>query len=271
MTRSARTALLPLWLAAAAVTGFGCDVRAGEGGFSLGMASGRATDEWKKSYTISAAGRFEVRNTNGTVTVEQSTGQDTIEVRAERIAKASSDEAAQSLLKQIEITEDVRPDVVRLETKAPQSWRQNHEVRYFIKVPKSIKVEARTTNGGVRLNGIANEVIASSQNGGIKGEGLSGHVDANTTNGGVEIGLDALANDGVRLETVNGGVQLQLPKTAKADISARCVNGGVHVDEQLTVESTGEKNRRRLEGRLNGGGSRIELATTNGGIHITGR
>jgi DUF4097 and DUF4098 domain-containing protein YvlB len=80
-----------------------------------------------------------------------------------------------------------------------------------------------------------------------------------------------LANDGVRLETVNGGVQLQLPKTAKADISARCVNGGVHVDEQLTVESTGEKNRRRLEGRLNGGGSRIELATTNGGIHITGR
>ena len=271
MSRSARTALLPLWLAAAAVTGFGCDVRAGEGGFSLGMASGRAADEWKKTYTISADGRFEIRNTNGTVTVEQSTAPDTVEVRAERIAKASSDEAAQSVLKQIEITEDVRPDVERLETKAPQSWRQNHEVRYFIKVPKSIKVEARTTNGGVRLNGIANEVIASSQNGGIKGDGLSGHVDANTTNGGVEIGLDALANDGVRLETVNGGVQLQLPKTAKADISARCVNGGVHVDDQLSVESTGEKNRRRLEGRLNGGGSRIELATTNGGIHITGR
>jgi hypothetical protein len=43
------------------------------------------------------------------------------------------------------------------------------------------------------------------------------------------------------------------------------------VDDQLAVESTGEKNRRRLEGRLNGGGSRVELATTNGGIHITGR
>jgi Putative adhesin len=271
MSRRARTALLPLWLAAAAVTGLGCDVRAGEGGFSLGMASGRATDEWKRTYTISPDGRFEVRNTNGTVTVEQGTGVDTVEVRAERIAKASSDEAAQSVLKQIEISEDVRPDVVRLETKAPQSWRKNHEVRYFIKVPKSIKVEARTTNGGVRLNGIANEVIASSQNGGIKGDGLSGHVDANTTNGGVEIGLEALADDGVRLETVNGGVQLQLPKTAKADISARCVNGGVHVDEQLTLESTGEKSRRRLEGRLNGGGSRVELATTNGGIHITGR
>src|SRR5262245_25473540 len=101
MLRSARMALLPLWLAAAAVTGAGCDVRAGEGGFSLGMASGRATDEWKKTYTIGANGRFEVRNTNGTVTVEQGTQADTVEVRAERIAKASSDEAAQSVLKQI--------------------------------------------------------------------------------------------------------------------------------------------------------------------------
>jgi hypothetical protein len=66
-------------------------------------------------------------------------------------------------------------------------------------------------------------------------------------------------------------VQVQLPKAAKADISAHVVNGGVHVDDQLSFESTGEKSRRRLEGHLNGGGSRIELATTNGGIHITGR
>jgi Putative adhesin len=270
MSRSARAALVPLWLAAA-VIGIGCDVRAGGGGFSLGMASGQATDEWTKTYTIGAGGRFEVKNTNGTVTVEQGTDAATVEVRAERVAKASSDEAARSALKQIEISEDVRPDAVRLETKAPPSWRQNHEVRYFIKVPRSIRVEARTTNGGVRLNGIANEVTASSQNGGIKGEGLSGHLDANTTNGGVEIALEAVADGGVRLETVNGGVQLQLPKTAKADISARCVNGGVHVDDQLAFESTGEKSRRRLEGRLNGGGSRIELATTNGGIHISGR
>jgi DUF4097 and DUF4098 domain-containing protein YvlB len=132
-------------------------------------------------------------------------------------------------------------------------------------------VDARTTNGGVRLNGIANEVSASSVNGGIKGEGLSGHIDANTTNGGVEIGLTSLSNAGVTLETVNGGVQLQLPRTAKADISARVVNGGVHVEDDLKLQQTGEKSRRRLDGQLNGGGSRVELSTTNGGIHITGQ
>jgi hypothetical protein len=271
MIRTARVSLALTSLALAAISVAGCEVRAGDGGFSMGFASGQASDEWKKTYTIAAGGTFEVTNVNGTVTVEQ--GEDTaeVDVRAERIAKASSDEAAQQFLKQIEIREDVKPDAVRLETKVPSGWRGSHEVRYFIKVPKSIKVQARTTNGGVRLNGLANEVVANAENGGIKAVDLSGPLDANTTNGGVDVALAAVPSDGVRLQTVNGGVQVQLPKAAKADISAHVVNGGVHVDDQLSFESTGEKSRRRLEGHLNGGGSRIELATTNGGIHITGR
>jgi hypothetical protein len=272
MSRIARTSLLLVCLAVAGLVGGGCDVRAGEGGFSFDIASGRASDEWKKTYTLAAGGRFEVKNTNGMVTIEQGTDDSTVEVRAERVVKASSDEAAQAILKQLEMLEDVKADAVRLETRAPKSWgRGGHEVRYFIKVPKSIRVDARTTNGGVRLNGIANEVSASSVNGGIKGEGLSGHIDANTTNGGVEIGLTSLSDAGVTLETVNGGVQLQLPRTAKADISARVVNGGVHVEDDLKLQQTGEKSRRRLDGQLNGGGSRVELSTTNGGIHITGQ
>jgi hypothetical protein len=272
MSRSARTSLITVCLAVVGLAGAACDVRAGDGGFSIDLASGKASDEWKKTYTVAAGGRFEVKNINGTVTIDQGADDSTIEVRAERTAKASSDEAAQAALKQLEIVESVTPDAVRLETKAPQSYgRTSHEIRYFVKVPKSIKVEARTTNGGVRLNGIVNEVVARSVNGGIKGEGLSGHLDANTTNGGVDVGLVSVSEGGVRLETVNGGVQLLVPKAAKADISARVVNGGVHVADDLSLESTGEKSRRRLEGRLNGGGSRIELSTTNGGIHITGR
>ena len=268
MSRRARTSLLAVCLAVVGPAGAGCDVRAGDGGFSVDLASGRASDEWKRSYTVTAGGRFEVKNINGMVTIEQAGDDSAIDVRAERVAKASSDEAAQAALKQLEIREEVTADAVRLETRVPQGWgRTNHEVRYFIKVPKSIKVEAHTTNGGVRLNGIVNEVTATS----VKGDGLSGHIDANTTNGGVEIALASVSDGGVRLETVNGGVQLQLPKAAKADISARVVNGGIHLGDDLAVESTAEKSRRRLDGRLNGGGSRIELSTTNGGIHITGR
>ena len=36
-------------------------------------------------------------------------------------------------------------------------------------------------------------------------------------------------------------------------------------------DSTGDNNRRRLEGRLNGGGPRIQIEGTNGGIRLSAR
>ena len=65
MSRRARTSLLAACLAVVGLAGAGCDVRAGDGGFSVDLASGRASDEWKRSYTVTAGGRFEVKNING--------------------------------------------------------------------------------------------------------------------------------------------------------------------------------------------------------------
>ena len=53
------------------------------------------------------------------------------------------------------------------------------------------------------------------------------------------------------------------------DSSASVTNGGINV-EGLSIETT-ESSRRRLEGRLNGGGAPIRLEGTNGGIHIAAR
>jgi hypothetical protein len=245
-----------------------CDVNLGDGGLHVGPLLGRASDQWTKSYPIGPSGRFELKNVNGQITVEASPEATSIEVTAERRARAGSDEAAREFLKKIEIVETVQPDRVVLETRAPKSWgREGHEVKYLVRVPPTIQVSARTTNGGVHVKGLKNQVVASTVNGGVSGEALSGQVEATTTNGGVEISLEALAPEGVKLETVNGGVQLSLPRTAKADISARVVNGGLDTGG-LPIETIGEQNRRRLEGKMNGGGSRVELAAVNGGIHL---
>ena len=40
------------------------------------------------------------------------------------------------------------------------------------------------------------------------------------------------------------------------------------MDEGLPLAVEGEKTRRRLDGTLNGGGGRIELQTTNGGVSL---
>jgi DUF4097 and DUF4098 domain-containing protein YvlB len=74
----------------------------------------------------------------------------------------------------------------------------------------------------------------------------------------------------IALRTTNGGLTLTLPETAKADISASCTNGGISAGSLEKLEIT-ESSRRRLEGRLNGGGTPIELRTTNGGIRLRAR
>jgi len=259
--------VLALLLAAAA--GSACDVNIGGGDFNFGVASGRASDEITRKYQVAPGGRFEVVNVNGQIQVEQGTGPE-VEVRAERTAKASTDEAAKEMLGKVEIVETRSGDGVKIETKAPKHLgRGGVEVKYFIKIPAGPKVSAQTTNGGVRLLGISNEVVAATTNGGVSGEGLTGSVDVSTTNGGIDLSVGAIGSQGVKAETVNGGVSVSVPKTAKADISARVVNGGLSVGD-LAVETVGEQSRRRLEGKLNGGGPRIEIGAVNGGVRLFG-
>jgi DUF4097 and DUF4098 domain-containing protein YvlB len=95
-------------------------------------------------------------------------------------------------------------------------------------------------------------------------------VSATTTNGGVNLTLAKLGDGGIRAETTNGGMSIEIPSDSKADITAHVVNGGISVDN-LKLETVGDQSRRRVEGRINGGGAHIELSTTNGGIRLAGK
>jgi DUF4097 and DUF4098 domain-containing protein YvlB len=240
-------------------------------GCELATANFRAEarDDWSRTFTVSAGGRFELENTNGAIEVEPASGT-TLEVRAERIAKAGTEEAAKELLQQVEIVVDESAGRVRIETRFPKGLRTGGtEVKYWIKAPASVAVKLENTNGRIGLRGLSGPVEAGTTNGGVSGKGLTGPVRASTTNGGVEIDLDAVHADGVDLSTTNGGVTLRLPREVKATISASCVNGGITAGG-LDLETT-ESTRRRLEGRLNGGGPRVRLETTNGGVRIAAR
>lgn len=256
---------------AAAVLLGACDIAVnGEGGLHFDVASGRAQDEWTRTYTVPAGGRFELINVNGRVTAEASGGT-TIEVRAERTTKAGSDESARDLLAKIEMREEVGEGRVRVEVRAPRfSGMSGHEIKWTLKVPRGVAVDLRTVNGVVKLTGLAGEIRARSTNGGISGTAiLATGLDASVTNGSIDIALAQTISSGTfALEAVNGGVSLTLPSDSKADISGRCVNGGISV-AGLDLVTVGEQTRRRLDGQLNGGGARVTLDTVNGGVRIS--
>ncbi len=73
----------------------------------------------------------------------------------------------------------------------------------------------------------------------------------------------------MKLECTNGGIVLKLPADARATLSARVANGGIETTG-LKLESR-ESTRRRLDADLNGGGTRISLEGTNGGVVIGAR
>lgn len=233
--------------------------------------AGRATDEWVRTYPLASGGEVRIVNTNGKIEIEGGDGT-TVEVRAERIARGATDAAARDLLPRIVIKEDATPDRVSLETQRMNGIMigVSFEVRYHVKAPKSAAVNVTNTNGQVVLTGLTGKITARTTNGGVRGDGLTGAVDARSTNGQVAIDLASVGADRVALHTTNGGIVLTLPDSAKADVTASVTNGGISVGDFQNLE-IGEKSRRRLEGRLNGGGAPIELQTTNGGVRIRPR
>src|SRR4029453_12139168 len=170
---------------ALALAGAACDVNLGNGDFSLGLVSGQATDTWTRNYTVAAGGRFEVVNVNGLVQGEPGTAPG-IEIRAERRAKASSDEAAKELLGKVQMLEDVKADAVRVEAKPPKTFRGGIDIKFFVKVPAGLNVIARTVNGGIKLINVPNDIEASTTNGGVEADQVSAPLGAPTPNGGGE-------------------------------------------------------------------------------------
>lgn len=243
-------------------------------GCDLAMADLKAkeTAEWRKTYQLQPGGRVEIQNVNGRITVEPS-GSNALEVVALKTARGATPESAKASLERVEIREEATPASVKIETKVERSGLFQHggvEVAYTVRVPAGADLKFATVNGGIEVERVKGRIETETVNGGIVGRDLEAAVFAATTvNGGIDIDLTRMPEQGVKLECTNGGIRLRLPGDAKADISARVANGGIDA-EGLPVDAS-EKSRRRLEGRLNGGGPRIDIEGTNGGIRIAAR
>jgi DUF4097 and DUF4098 domain-containing protein YvlB len=267
LTARARLTTLVLPLLVAAILTSGCDL-------AMADYKQKETAEWSRTYELQPGGRVEIGNVNGKIDVQPAAG-NVVEIVAEKTAKAGSVEAARQALERIEIIESISPAGIKIETKVQRGTeglisRASQQVNYRVKVPAGAEVVFRTVNGGIELAGLSGRINAETTNGGIKARDVSGPIEASTTNGGVEVDLARLTASGVKLGCTNGGIELRLPSDSKATISARITNGGIDTSG-LQLETSGEPTRRRLEARMNGGGARVEIEGTNGGIRISGR
>jgi len=260
--------LLVVCLASA---GIACDIQVSkQGDVAVGVSGGRASDEWQRTYSLTNGGRLEVINVNGKIEVSPASGSQ-VEVWAHREVRARSEEEAKARLAKAQMIEDVGPDHVRIEAKPNDQGvsfgpHGRVTIEYRVKIPAGLVTSFRTENGPVRLENIDGRITLASTNGPIVGRGLSGSVDASTVNGGIEIGLTAMNGDS-KIVTVNGPATLILSPEINADLEAAAVNGGVTTQDGLPL-TVSDRTNRRVTGRLNEGGPRISVQTTNGGVRV---
>jgi DUF4097 and DUF4098 domain-containing protein YvlB len=236
---------------------------------SFGGVEGR--ESWTKQYTLATGGKFELKNTNGRIRIEASPEGNTVDVRAEKIAKANDEAAAREAAKKIEIRESASADRVTIDSAVTSLGLSMGERRvdYVIRVPHWAKVTIDATNGDIEIRGVTGFVDVDATNGRIQATGMEHGAKVEATNGQVTLDFAKVADGDIRCDTTNGAIYITVPKDAKMRISASVSNGAIQThDLDLTVV---EKSRRRLDATYNGGGASVRLETTNGLISLKGR
>jgi hypothetical protein len=130
-------------------------------------------------------------------------------------------------------------------------------------------VFAESSGGGVRLQAVSGDIQASSSGGGITIEEAGSHVTAESSGGPVRVLFAAGNSKGGDLDSSGGGVVATLDPAAGIDLDASSSGGSVNVDLPMTIQ--GRVSRDSVSGKLNGGGARLRLRSSGGGITIKPR
>jgi len=138
-------------------------------------------------------------------------------------------------------------------------------INYHVLVPSTVRLDARTVNGGVTAEGLDRHVKATSVNGSVRVSTKS-WAEASSVNGSVTAAMGSADWTGsLHISSVNGSVTVALPTDANVDVSFSSVNGHFSSELPVTTESV---NRGKMEGRIGSGGRDLRLSSVNGSVEI---
>ncbi|HYM80781.1 MAG TPA: DUF4097 family beta strand repeat-containing protein [Candidatus Limnocylindria bacterium] len=234
----------------------------------------RNTFEW--SGHLAPGKTLEIKDVNGAIRAEIASGSE-IQVLASKSARMSDPDRVK-----IEVIEHAggvtlctvypsRGGGQPNECRPGEGGRMNvsnNDVRvdYRVKLPRGVKLVARTVNGDVGAHGLESDVEARTVNGSIE-IATRGSASAATVNGSIEVEMgNSSRESALEFETVNGGITVTMPEGLGAEVEARTVNGEIETDFPLTVK--GRFNTRRIRGTIGDGSRELSLATVNGDIRL---
>jgi len=262
---------------------------------SLSAGAARAAtlkETFAQSYPFAAGGTLTLRNVNGAVTLD-AWDRNEVRIEADKEVKASSDADAKKIMDQVKIDVQTAAGGLHVDTKIPKrdngflglfGSNANVNVTYRVHLPRRATVDAgtvngaigltgtqgpaklETSNGSVKVHGVDGDLDLGTTNGAVEAAGVTGTVKADTTNGHIDLQFAHVPNRGEnQASTTNGGVTVKMPRGAGVEVDAATTNGRVQSDFQV---AGGQPGKRHLSGTINGGGSKLHIRTTNGGVRL---
>lgn len=228
-----------------------------------------ATEDFDKSYPLSATGRVRIENINGRVHIF---AWDRNEVKVEAVKSGQSREQLQNAEIQVESQPDsivIRTKHRELEASYPYSKGTlgSAIVEYTITVPRKARLDdVQLLNGDLDITDVLGEIRAQCTNGKLVATGLRENAKLSTVNNNLEAHFDELAANRVELDSTNGGIDLTLPSDAKASLQATTVRGDIA--NEFGLHTTSFLTGSEMRGKLGGGGTKIRLNSLNGRIEI---
>ncbi|HEV2722138.1 MAG TPA: DUF4097 family beta strand repeat-containing protein [Thermoanaerobaculia bacterium] len=126
--------------------------------------------------------------------------------------------------------------------------------------------ELHTSGGSLVIGRVGGTLLARTSGGSITVEDVHGAIDAETSGGSISASISAQPRGDSRLSTSGGSINVALAPTIAVDLDAHTSGGGVHSDLPITV--MGKISDDALTGKVNGGGPRLVLHSSGGGIHV---
>ena len=268
--------------------------------------SAHASDaDWQKTYHVSAKASLTFASGDASTEVSSCGDCREIRVRVEWNDRRASDYT---------ITEFQSGDHVDFELREKHGFAfhvtigNRHEPHVTVESPTALDLDARTADGGLKVNGIQGEIQLHtsdgsmdvsdvsgalhlvSSDGSIRVHNAAGSLESRSSDGKVRIdgrfsGIQVRTSDGgleltlaegshltssSRLESSDGSVVVHLPRSLAADLEIHSSDG--HIDCKLPLVMEGYDSRsdsgHSIRGRLNGGGVPLVIHTHDGNAII---
>jgi hypothetical protein len=274
-----------------AVLSSGCDVDARppvEGAFDRTLAVNGPVD-------------LDIRSGSGSVQIDTGAA-DAVHVVARIRASTWFTSDPEERVRRIEATPPIEQsgNTIRIGRVRDNDLYRNISISYEVTVPEDTRVRSRvgsgrqtishlrgpvdvsTGSGSVRVGQVTGDVQATTGSGSIDIEDAGGRLEARTGSGTIAIaGVRRMVrartgSGGIRIEgqpldawdlqTGSGGIDMRVMGETPFDLDARSGSGGI--ESTQPVSGVGATSRRRLQGRVRGGGAPVQLVTGSGGIRI---